>query len=78
MEFIFEDKKLRDCLNYFQSLIENITSSIEEYKKSKSVEEGGGLSFLSKRQRSRMEKNNSYTNKLSNEHAYDERLFKRY
>jgi hypothetical protein len=72
MEFIFEDKKLRDCLNYFQSLIENITSSIEEYKKSKSVEEGGGLSFLSKRQRSRMEKNNSYTNKLSNEHAYDE------
>ena len=72
MEFIFKDKKLRDCLNYFQGLIENITSSIDDYKKSKSVEEGGGLSFLSKRQKSRMEKNNNYNNKLSNEHAYDE------
>lgn len=74
MEFIFKDKNLRECLNKFQGLVENITSSIDDYKKSKSVEEGGGLSHLSKKQRSRMKTNKLYNNnnKLSNEHAYDE------
>ena len=74
MEFIFEDKKLRNCLNYFQGLIENITSSIDDYKKSKSVEEGGGLSQLTKKQRSRMKTNKLFNNnnKLSNEYAYNE------